>query len=85
MGAISGIDWAADWHDVHIADEHGELLAAEQLSHDELGVSALIELLLDHRVELLRDRAPRRTARRTAAGSRHSRAGDPPQPGRGRA
>jgi transposase len=51
MRAISGIDWASDWHDVHIADEHGELLAAEQFSHDELGVSALIELLLGHRVE----------------------------------
>lgn len=51
MGAISGIDWASDWHDVHIADEHGELLAAEQFSHDELGVSALIALLLDRRVE----------------------------------
>lgn len=51
MGAISGIDWASDWHDVHIADEHGSLLAAEQFAHDEQGVSALIELLLDHRVE----------------------------------
>jgi transposase len=51
MGAISGIDWASDWHDVHIADEHGELLAAEQFSYDERGVSALIELLLDKRVE----------------------------------
>ena len=51
MGAICGIDWASDWHDVHISDEHGELLAAEQFSHDELGVSAMTELLLDHRVE----------------------------------
>lgn len=51
MGAISGIDWASDWHDVHIADEHGALLAAEQFSHDETGVNALIELLESHRVE----------------------------------
>jgi transposase len=51
MGAISGIDWASEWHDVHIADEHGALLAAEQFRHDEPGVSALIELLLHHRVE----------------------------------
>jgi transposase len=51
MGATSGIDWASDWHDVHIADEHGALLAAEQFSHDELGVSALIALLLGFRVE----------------------------------
>ena len=51
MGAISGIDWASDWHDVHIADERGELLVAEQFSHDERGVSALIALLLRQRVE----------------------------------
>jgi transposase len=51
MRAISGIDWASEWHDVHITDEHGALLAAEQFSHDERGVSALIELLLNHRVE----------------------------------
>lgn len=51
MGAISGIDWASDWHDVHITDEHGALLAAEQFSHDEIGVSALIELLLTQCVE----------------------------------
>jgi transposase len=51
MGATCGIDWASDWHDVHISDEHGELLAAEQFSHDEPGISALIGLLLTHRVE----------------------------------
>lgn len=51
MGAICGIDWASEWHDVHIADEHGALLAAERFSHDETGVSALIGLLSDHRVE----------------------------------
>lgn len=51
MGAICGIDWASDWHDVHITDENGALLTAEQFSHDEVGVSALIALLLGHRVE----------------------------------
>jgi transposase len=51
MGAICGIDWASDWHDIHITDEHGQLLAAEQFSHNERGVSALIELLLSYRVE----------------------------------
>ena len=51
MGAISGIDWASDWHDIHITNEHGEPLAAAQFSHDERGISALIELLLAHRVE----------------------------------
>jgi transposase len=51
MHAICGIDWASDWHDVHITDEHGQLLAAGQFSHDEAGVIALIKLLLGHRVE----------------------------------
>jgi hypothetical protein len=26
VGAISGIDWASDWHDVHIADQQGGVL-----------------------------------------------------------
>jgi transposase len=51
MGAICGIDWASDWHDVHITDQEGALLDAEQFSHDEAGVSALIALLLDRHVE----------------------------------
>ncbi len=51
MGATCGIDWASDWHDVHIADEHGEPLVAEQFSHDERGISALIELLRSSEVE----------------------------------
>lgn len=51
MRAICGIDWASDWHDIHISDCEGKLLAAEQFSHDEAGVSALIALLLDRRVE----------------------------------
>jgi transposase len=51
VGAICGIDWASDWHDVHITEEHGALLAAERFSHDERGVSALIALLLAQRVE----------------------------------
>jgi transposase len=51
MRATCGIDWASDWHDVHISDEHGQLLVAEQFSHDETGISALIGLLLAHRVE----------------------------------
>lgn len=51
MGAICGIDWASDWHDVHVTDEQGELLVADKFSHDERGVIALITLLLDKRVE----------------------------------
>jgi hypothetical protein len=50
--AICGIDWASDWHDVHVSDEFGGVLAAEQFSHDEYGIGALIGLLLEHRVEV---------------------------------
>ncbi len=49
MSAISGIDWAADWHDVRVADEHsGELLVEQRFAHDEAGIGALIELLIAH-------------------------------------
>ena len=52
MPAISGIDWAADWHDVRVADEHsGELILERRFAHDEAGVSGLIKLLIDHRVK----------------------------------
>ena len=52
MPAISGIDWAAEWNDILIADAaSGEPLAERRFAHDEAGVSALIELLLAHRVE----------------------------------
>jgi transposase len=52
MPAISGIDWAAEWNDVLIADAaSGEPLAERRFAHDEAGVSALIELLLAQRVE----------------------------------
>jgi transposase len=51
MRAISGIDWASDWHDVHVSDEFGNTLAAIQFAHDEAGIRALIELLRLHGVE----------------------------------
>lgn len=52
MGAICGIDWASEWHDVHIADAQGGVLRAERFSHDERGISALIELLRASEVAL---------------------------------
>src|SRR5215207_7740716 len=50
MAAVSGIDWASEWHDVDIADEHGTRLLAARFAHDERGVCALIAALLEHRV-----------------------------------
>jgi transposase len=52
VGAICGIDWASEWHDVHIADAQGDVLRAERFNHDERGISALIELLRASEVEL---------------------------------
>lgn len=83
MGAICGIDWASDWHDVHITDENGALLTAEQFSHDEVGVSALIALLLGHRVECCAIERPDGALGRKVARGRDRRARDPPQPGQG--
>jgi transposase len=51
MAAISGIDWAAEHHDVRIADgDSGALLAERRFAHDEAGIGALIELLTDREV-----------------------------------
>jgi transposase len=52
VGAICGIDWASEWHDVHIADESGGVLAAERFAHEERGIGALIELLRANQVGL---------------------------------
>jgi transposase len=52
MPAISGIDWAAEWHDVRVADaDSGELLVERRFAHDEAGIAALVELLLAERVQ----------------------------------
>jgi len=53
MAAICGIDWAAEFHDVRIADEHGRVLVEQRCEHDEDGISALLALLAVHRVELV--------------------------------
>jgi transposase len=51
MAAVCGIDWAAEYHDVRIADEHsGTVLAERRFAHDEAGIAALIELLIGCRV-----------------------------------
>ncbi len=51
MGAISGIDWASDWHDVRISQQDGTLLAEQRFTHEETGITALVELLVDHKVQ----------------------------------
>ncbi len=52
MRAICGIDWASEWHDVRIADaDSGEQLVQRRFAHDEAGIGALIDELVDHEVE----------------------------------
>jgi transposase len=52
MGAICGIDWASEWHDVRIADaDSGEKIIQRRFAHDEAGVSALVDELVDRDVE----------------------------------
>lgn len=53
MAAISGIDWASEHHDVHVAEEDGTVLERRRFPHTEEGVSALIELHVERRVELV--------------------------------
>ena len=82
MAAVCGIDWAAEFHDVRIADEHGHVLAEQRFAHDEHGIGALIALLVCQRVELVAIERPDGLARRAPVGGRAVRAGDPSQPGR---
>jgi transposase len=49
----AGIDWAADKHDVLVADETGEELFAGTFAHDEKGLSALCRMLLRLEVVLV--------------------------------
>jgi transposase len=51
MPAVAGLDWATEKHDVLIADEHGRVLAARVISHNEQGVRELIDLLSSRQVE----------------------------------
>ena len=51
MGAVAGLDWAAEKHDVLIAGEHGQVLAKRVIDHSEQGIRELIDLLLEQQVE----------------------------------
>jgi transposase len=54
MAAICGIDWADEWHDVHLADSAGgALICRRRFSHDEQGIASLLALLAEHAVELV--------------------------------
>jgi transposase len=51
MAAISGIGWAAEFHDVRIADEDGGAVRLERrFAADENGIGALLDTLIEYRV-----------------------------------
>jgi transposase len=52
MAAICGIDWASEWHDVRITDGSGQSLCERRFGHDEAGIAALLELLVEHTVKI---------------------------------
>ena len=53
MGNYAGVDWAADKHDVLVANETGEELVAATYAHDEKGLRSLCRALVRCKVELV--------------------------------
>jgi transposase len=53
MGNYAGVDWAAEKHDVLVADETGEELFAGTFAHDEKGLRALCRALVRLKVALV--------------------------------
>jgi transposase len=53
MGSYAGVDWAAEKHDVLVADETGEELLAGTFAHDEKGLRALCRALVRLKVALV--------------------------------
>jgi transposase len=50
-GAVAGVDWAKDTHEVLIADADGERLWAATVTHDEAGVTKLCSALRSFNVQ----------------------------------
>lgn len=53
MGRCAGVDWAADKHDVLVAEADGERVLAGTFAHDERGLAALCRTLVRLRVRLV--------------------------------
>jgi hypothetical protein len=53
MGSYAGVDWAAEKHDVFVADEAGGKLLAATFAHDEQGVRSMCRQLVRLGVELV--------------------------------
>ena len=53
MGSYAGVDWAAEKHDVFVADAAGEKLLAAAFAHEEQGLRSLCRQLVRLGVELV--------------------------------
>ena len=54
MGSnYAGVDWASEKHDLLVADETGEAILAATFAHDERGLTALCNALLQLKVQLV--------------------------------
>ena len=53
MANFAGVDWAADKHDVIVADQTGAELLCATFAHDERGLRALCRALVRFQVELV--------------------------------
>ncbi len=53
MGRYAGVDWAAEKHDVLVADEAGDELLAATFAHEEKGLRALCRTLVRLKVQLV--------------------------------
>ena len=82
MGNYAGVDWAADKHDVLVADEAGEELVACTFAHDEKGLRALCRTLVRLKVGLVAIERPDGVVGRAAAGRWAAGVGVAPQSGR---
>jgi transposase len=68
MGNYAGVDWAADKHDVLVANEAGEELLAATFAHDEKGLRALCRALVRLKVQPVAIERPDGAFGRTFAG-----------------
>ena len=50
---FAGVDWASEEHAVCVVDQDGRIVEGRRYRHDERGIGALCERLLDLGVELV--------------------------------
>jgi transposase len=53
MGAVAGVDWAAEHNDLRISGASGEQILERRLAGDEVGIARLVALCVEHNVEVV--------------------------------